>query len=226
MLEPIKQFLKTKTIILASGSPRRKQIFEHNLGLNVLIHPSTFAEDLLKSDFATPVDYVKENSRLKALDVAGKLTDWFLIVGADTVVAQNNHIYEKPENKEDAFKTLKQLSNSRHHVCTGVTLIMKKLNSTSPSDFQVHTFDETTEVDMAELSDDVIRAYVETGEPLDKAGSYGIQGLGCSLVKSLKGDYFNVMGFPAHKFAVELKRIMKDYENQVDTEISLKLSRD
>lgn len=132
MLEPIKHILKTKTIILASGSPRRKQIFEHNLvlvtalnfdhetlsslfiaciqGLHVLIEPSGFAEDLNKADFPTPADYVKENSRVKALDVAKqtKTYDWYLIVGADTVVERNNVIYEKPTDYTDAFNTLKR----------------------------------------------------------------------------------------------------------------------
>ena len=110
MLEPIKHLLKSKTIILASGSPRRKQIFEHNLGLRVLIEPSGFAEDLNKAHFPTPADYVKENSRVKALDVAKQTNnkDWFLIVGADTVVERNNVIYEKPVDKEDAINTLKK----------------------------------------------------------------------------------------------------------------------
>ncbi len=119
-------------------------------------------------------------------------------------------------------------------MCTGVTLILKKTESQSLSDLKVHTFHETTEVDMSELSDEVIRAYVNSGEPMDKAGSYGIQDLGkvyrfflytlykivfgfeifilkgCSLVESITGDFFNVMGFPAHKFSVELKKILDD----------------
>jgi septum formation protein len=84
-------------------------------------------------------------------------------------------------------------------VYTGVSIVMKKLGG----DFHVKSFSEVTDVQMAKVSDNVLKSYIESGEPLDKAGGYGIQGLGCSLISSINGDYFNVMGFPAHKFAAE-----------------------
>lgn len=115
-------------------------------------------------------------------------------------------IYEKPADKEDAYRIIKNLSNRSHMVYTGVTLVKKKM--LTMNDLKVHSFYEGTEVGMAELSDDVIRAYIETGEPLDKAGAYGIQDLGATLVKSISGDFFNVEGFPAHKFALELTKFL------------------
>lgn len=114
-------------------------------------------------------------------------------------------IYEKPADKQDAFEMLKRFSNQTHVVYTGVTLIKP---SDEMGDFKLHSFYEGSEVTMADLSDKVIQAYIESGEPLDKAGGYGIQDLGATLVKSINGDFFNVEGFPAYKFAVELKKFL------------------
>lgn len=177
-------------------------------GLNVKVVPSNFKEDLDKATFKSPIDYVVEYSRLKALDVVEGIKsrdDWLFLVGADTVVVVDGRIHEKPSDREDAFKIIKSLSSRSHMVYTGVTLVKK-----TSTDLKWHSFYEGTEVTMAELSDDVIRAYVDTGEPLDKAGAYGIQDLGATLVKSIKGDFFNVEGFPAHRFAIELTKFLVD----------------
>lgn len=217
MLAPLRYSLKSKTIILASGSARRKEILEKNLGLDILVVPSKFPEDLDKSKFKTPADYVVENSRLKVVDVNNNLktNDWFMMIGADTVVFLDNIIYEKPVDKNDAFNMLKKLSGKTHQVTTGVTLVKK---SATNNHLIYHSFSETTDVTFAALDDETITAYVETGEPMDKAGSYGCQGLGCSLVKSIKGDFFNVVGFPAHKFSVELKKFL-DRQEAIEEEI-------
>lgn len=127
------------------------------------------------------------------------------MIGADTIVELDKIIYEKPLDKNDAFRMLRTLSSNTHSVCTGVTLIKKKETS---NEFQIHSFSETSQVNMADLTDDEIKGYVDSGEPLDKAGSYGIQGLGSTLVHSINGDFFNVEGFPAHRFAVELKKFL------------------
>lgn len=119
------------------------------------------------------------------------------------MVAFENKIFEKPVDKEDAFKMIKTLSNSTHMVYTGVTLVQKMANN-----FKLHSFYEGSQVKMTDISDEVINAYIETGEPLDKAGGYGIQDLGATLVQSINGDFFNVEGFPAHKFAIELKKFL------------------
>lgn len=116
-------------------------------------------------------------------------------------------IYEKPADAEDAFRMLKSFSNRTHMVYTGVTLV-KPNHEGGDDEFKLHSFYEGSEVRMAELSDDVIRAYIETGEPLDKAGGYGIQDLGATLVHSIKGDFFNVEGFPAYKFSIELRKFL------------------
>ena len=130
--------------------------------------------------------------------------DWLLIIGADTVVELDNLIYEKPKDKQDAFDMLKKLSDRSHFVSTGVTLIKKS----ESNEFQFHSFSETSLVEFSDLNDETIRAYVDSEEPMDKAGSYGIQGLGSTLVKSINGDFFNVEGFPAHRFAVEMKKFI------------------
>jgi septum formation protein len=131
--------------------------------------------------------------------------DWLLIIGSDTIVVMDEKIYEKPADKEDAFRILKLLSGRSHMVYSGVTLVKK----TKESSLQWHSFYEGSEVRMAELSDEVIKAYIETGEPLDKAGGYGIQDLGATLVHSINGDFFNVEGFPAYKFSIELKKFLQ-----------------
>ncbi|CAF0760549.1 unnamed protein product [Brachionus calyciflorus] len=208
MLGPINHILKNRNIVLASGSPRRKEILEKNLGLNIQIIPSTFPENLDKSKYE-PASYVMENSRLKALDVASGLKEkeWFLIIGSDTVVVKDNKIFEKPIDKADAFRILKNLSNNTHKVLTGVTLVKNSINNND--DFKVHSFYEETDVTFADLDDDVINSYIDSGDPMDKAGGYGIQSLGSSLVKSINGDFFNVQGFPCHKFATELRKFIQ-----------------
>lgn len=220
MLEPIRHVLNTSKIILASASPRRKEILEECLGIRPDIRPSTFAEDLDKSLFADAGDYVMENARIKALEVARKHYDdeWLCVIGADTIVELNNTIIEKPADKADAFRILKSLANGKHCVKTGVTLIKKKTNNnnrsiSAESDaaadlFDIHTFYDRSDVEMADYDDDVINGYIETGQPMDKAGAYGIQKLASSMVKSIHGDFYNVMGFPTYKFAVEFKRFL------------------
>lgn len=223
MLEPFKHFLGRKKLVLASGSPRRKEILEKNLGLRIQIVSSGFEEtpEGMKNrkekftNFSSPAAYAVETSRLKVVDVVENvvdgLEDWFLIVGADTVVEMNGKIFEKPVDKKHAFEMLKELSNSCHKVNTGVTIALRNTTNNSSSDkanVLYHSFHETSQVIMANLSDQVINAYIETGEPLDKAGSYGCQALGCSLVQAINGDFFNVMGFPAHKFSIELIKLL------------------
>merc|ERR1712192_189420 len=126
-----------------------------------------------------------------------------IVIGSDTIVTHNGQIYEKPVDTEDAVRIISTLSGSKHRVVSVVA---------RDTDGQVQraSFFEGTDVEFATLSDEVIRAYVATGEPFDKAGGYGIQACGCTLVKGISGDYFNVMGFPAHRFAVELTSLLKN----------------
>ncbi|KAF9115522.1 hypothetical protein BGX27_007537 [Mortierella sp. AM989] len=192
--------LNTKKVILASTSPRRKDILSQ-LAVNYTVVPSTFPETLDKSLFSHPSEYVKENALQKALEVydrlktAGETPD--LVIGADTVVAYDSKILEKPRSVQEAINMLTSLSGSTHMVYTGVTLIAP---STDGSDKpRILTDVEGTEVKMQELSQELIEAYVETGEPMDKAGAYGYQTTGGLLVKGINGCSWNVIGLPASK---------------------------
>lgn len=232
MLEPIRHIISQQRVILASGSPRRLEILKM-IGLKFEVESSKFEENLDKHSFSHPCEYVKENAKGKAIDVWNRLTKGHspsdhpdLVIGADTVVTLYDEIMEKPKDKEDAFEMLKRLSGLKHTVFTGVALVTKPKKlptslpkdglssgkaegdiSTSedrPQDYLVTTFHESTDVTMAELNDEIIRSYIATGEPLDKAGSYGIQALGATLVEQIKGDYYNVVGMPLHRLCREL----------------------
>ena len=180
-------------LILASKSPRRKEILQ-NVGLDFEIIVSDTDESV---PFGTlPFDAVKEISRRKALAVKNSLGDKShgkIILGADTVVALDNRIIGKPKDKEDAVAILKSLSGKKHTVYTGFTIV---------KDDSVFSDFESTDVYFRTLTDNEIQAYVDGGEPMDKAGAYGIQQKGALLVDKIHGDYFNVVGLPINKIAV------------------------
>jgi septum formation protein len=194
-------------IILASSSPRRVDILNNVLEVRASVVPSTFEENLDKSQF-TPAGYVAENARQKALEVYSRLSAGgsapppSLVVGADTVVVRDSSILEKPRSAESAQAMLASLSGRAHEVSTGVALIYAPEDG-SEEPF-IHSFVETTQVEFASLPSSVIDAYIASGEPMDKAGSYGIQGRGGTFVKGIVGCYHNVVGFPMHRFCMEL----------------------
>ncbi|XP_022091542.1 N-acetylserotonin O-methyltransferase-like protein [Acanthaster planci] len=212
MLQPIMSELSAMRIVLASGSPRRRHMLS-SIGLKFEVVPSTFEENLDKSSFSSAVEYAKETARMKATEVAQRLKEANepdLVIAADTVVTLGERIFEKPKDKKNAFEMLSQLSGTTHQVHTGMALITrKKGNSCQPdSPFIITQFHETTEVTFGDLSPEVIQGYVDTGEPLDKAGGYGIQELGGTLVKGVNGDYFNVVGFPLYNFCRHLAQLV------------------
>lgn len=183
-------------IILASKSPRRKEILQ-NLGIEFEI---ITAETDESSDINDPCLLVSELSKRKGkavLDLLDSKEDT-LIISADTVVTLDNIIFGKPKSKQDAKDMLKKLSARSHKVVSGVTLIY---NNQTLTDYEV------TEVKFAELNDEVITKYVETNEPMDKAGSYAVQGLASLMIEGINGCYFNVVGFPVHKFANMLLKL-------------------
>lgn len=207
MLQPLLESLNRKSIILASGSPRRKEILTA-LGVKYTSVPSLFEENLDKSSFSGPSEYAKETAKQKAMEVFNRIqqtktshTD--LVIAVDTVVFLGDKIIEKPKDEHNAFAILKSLSGKTHTVHSGVTLLRP---ATGGEKYSIHQFDEITKVTFGTLTDEIIKMYVDTKEPLDKAGGYGIQssGLGGSLVKCISGDYFNVIGFPLHRFCVEM----------------------
>lgn len=168
-------------LILASNSPRRKEILE-SLGLSFRIIPSKTDEDinLLGSDL------VMELSKRKALEVFNKNKD-SIVIGSDTIVYMNDKVYGKPKNETDAFNMLKELSGKTHEVITGVTIISKN---------KIDTFYDKAYVTFKDLTDNMIYDYIKTKEPMDKAGSYGIQGEGMKLIKEYNGDFYTIMGLP------------------------------
>lgn len=195
-------------VVLASASPRRLEILRTG-GLEVEVRASGFEENLDKARF-TPAQYVEETALGKARDVfaalegeakagGGAVPD--LVIGADTVVLLDGRILEKPPTKEEAVRMLLALSGCSNEVFSGVALLRPRPGGGEPL---VRRFHERTTVRFSEMSEEVVRAYVETGEPMDKAGAYGIQGLGSSLVEGIDGCYFNVVGFPLSRFCREL----------------------
>ena len=190
----IKKGEKMSKIVLASQSPRRKEIME-TAGFEFEIIVSN-AEEKIEENLS-PEEVAKSLSLQKAQAVAVDNPEK-IVIGADTIVVLDNEILGKPKDKNDAYKMLKKLSGKAHKVYTGIAVICgEKIVNEAVS----------TEVEFYELSDDEIIKYIETNEPMDKAGSYGIQGRGCLLVKGIKGDYFNVVGLPI----ATLSKIIKEF---------------
>ncbi len=181
-------------IILASNSPRRKQLLL-NAGLKFKVVPSDCDERI--DFYSSQEEYAKNLSYLKAKNVFLKNQN-SVVIGADTIVVFNNQIIGKPTHKDDAFKTLKMLSGSTHKVITGYTIMSKN---------KVISNYEVTFVTFNDLTDHLINSYINDKNPLDKAGSYGIQD-GYPLVKNYVGDYNNVIGLPVDKILQHLKEFI------------------
>ena len=179
-------------LVLASASPRRQELIQL-LGLRAEIHPSGIAEDVTEAD---PSLLVQKLAFRKAEDVAKQYPKDYLVVGADTVVFFEDRILGKPKSEEDAYSMLSALSGRTHRVYTGVSLHFqgKKMG-----------FYEKTEVQFARLTEREIWDYIESKEPMDKAGAYGIQGRFAPFVKGIAGDYYNVMGLPLARLYQALK---------------------
>lgn len=198
-------------IILASQSPRRKELLEQ-IGLEFEICPAKGEEIITKS---IPEEVVMELSKQKAEEVAAMVASFgenhkeittpsdILIIGADTVVAYGGKILGKPVDEADAKRMLTMLSGNTHSVFTGVTLVL--IDKTGRAGELV--FYEKTDVKMHDMTEAEIDRYIETGEPMDKAGSYGIQGKCAIYIEKIDGDYNNVVGLPITRIYQELKNI-------------------
>lgn len=193
-----------KQIVLASSSPRRSELLRQ-VGLEFKVVSSGIDE--VFDARLTPEELVQELSRQKASDVAEKLKsrggESFLVIGADTVVVKDA-VLGKPKDNREAFEMLRTLSGQWHEVITGITVI-DTADNRSTSSF------EKTRVKMREITDREIQSYIRTGEPLDKAGAYGIQGMGAVLVEKIEGCYFTVVGLPLAKLAT----LLNDFGIQV-----------
>ena len=185
-------------VVLASQSPRRKKLLEQ-IGLSFKVFPSNAKEISSQSD---PALLVEELALLKAEDVSTAHPESF-IIGADTVVVHQDEIIGKPKDKHEAFEILSSLSNSTHSVFTGVAFVKSDKRGHIVSR---NSFHEQTKVTFSALGEVDIHDYIETGNPMDKAGAYGIQDdLGALFVERIEGDYYNVVGFPLNRFYRELK---------------------
>ncbi len=184
-----------KKFILASGSPRRKEIFTM-LGLDFEVDVPEVDEGQISPEGIKPDMYVQELAFLKAMTAAGAhlKNSSSYIVAADTIVSIDGEILGKPQDENEAADMLSRLSGRTHTVYTGICVVRIK-------DGKSECRAASTGVTFKELSQELIWRYIRTGEPMDKAGAYGIQGLGSVLVEKIEGDFFNVMGLPSPLFA-------------------------
>lgn len=183
-----------ETLTLASSSPRRRQLLEM-LGIPVRVVSPNLPE--IRRPVETPMDYVERLAREKALSVPGSL-----VLGADTTVVVRDEVLEKPLDAMDALRMLRKLQGRTHQVVTSVALV---------ADETVHQATDVTNVVFRRLDDAYLEAYVATGEPMDKAGAYGIQGCGAALVERIDGDFFSVMGLPVRLVLELLERAGHGY---------------
>jgi septum formation protein len=184
-------------LILASASERRHELLKR-LTSDFEIMISSFEEEKVQFDGSFG-EYVKEISKGKAIDIGTKLKGDFLILGCDTIVSFNGKVLGKPKDKEEAKRMLMMLSGNVHQVYSGITLY-QTLSQRILSDFIM------TDVRFSHLSEKDIDKYIETEEPMDKAGAYGIQGYGGVFVEEIHGCYYNVVGLPINK----LKYLLQD----------------
>ncbi|NXJ27251.1 ASML protein, partial [Dicrurus megarhynchus] len=209
-LNPVLGKLVSKRVVLASASPRRQEILT-NVGLRFEVVPSWFKETLEKSSFTAPYEYAVETAKQKALEVANRMHLKHLrtpdvVIGADTIVSVDDQILEKPVDKQDAYRMLSRLNGKEHSVFTGVAIIHCR-SKDNQLEMDITDFYEETKVKFSELSEELLWEYIHSGEPMDKAGGYGIQALGGMLVEYVHGDFLNVVGFPLNHFCKKLAEL-------------------
>ena len=188
------------TVVLASASPRRTELLEQG-NIRHTVMPS-HCEEVITSE--VPDQVVEELSVQKAEDVYQQYekenTGEFLVIGSDTVVAAAGKVLGKPKDEEDAFQMISMLQGKAHQVYTGVTLLIKKDGEKIRK-----TFHECSDVHVYPMSEEEIREYIATGEPMDKAGAYGIQGAFGVYIRGIEGDYNTIVGLPLARVYQEMK---------------------
>lgn len=185
-----------KKIILASASPRRRELLA-TAGIDFEIRTAEVDESIPEG--TEPLRAAEMTAEKKAL--AASLADASeIVIGADTIVVAKDRILGKPRDKADAAAMLAMLSGAEHEVITGVCLICGDKKS---------VFAQVSRVKFYDLTAEEIEKYVETGEPMDKAGAYGIQGRGCTLVEKIEGDYFNIVGLPVARVCREIEKMSR-----------------
>ena len=192
--------MEKSKISLASGSPRRKELL-----LQIGIVPEiivSHVEEKITSD--VPAEVVMSLAEQKAVDVAKEMPEGTVILGSDTVVAADGKILGKPKSHEEAYEMIRRLAGRSHQVYTGVCLVKK--GPEGEADTVVSFYDET-DVNVSPMTEKEIREYADSEEPMDKAGSYAVQGFFARYIDGLKGSYANVMGLPVHLVYQELKKL-------------------
>ena len=194
-----------KRIVLASASSRRRELLSQ-IGVEFEVKPADGEERIISTE---PSKVVEELSGQKAMFTAkalekenGHVPEGCIVLGADTIVSYEGRILGKPSDKEDAIQMLSMLQGNTHQVYTGVTVLKEKQGS-----WKSHTFFECTDVIFYPVTREEIVEYVNSGDPMDKAGSYGIQGVWGAYVKGIHGDYNNVVGLPVARLIYETKKI-------------------
>lgn len=194
-----------KRIVLASASPRRRELLSQ-IGVEFEVKPADGEERIISTE---PSKVVEELSGQKAMFTAkalekenGHVPEGCIVLGADTIVSYEGRILGKPSDKEDAIQMLSMLQGNTHQVYTGVTVLKEKQGS-----WKFHTFFECTDVIFYPVTREEIVEYVNSSDPMDKAGSYGIQGAWGAYVKGIRGDYNNVVGLPVARLIYETKKI-------------------
>lgn len=198
--------IKNIKIILASQSPRRRELLEQ-IGISFEVRPSEKEEIITEAE---PHEIVRMLALQKAEDIAEKSQEDGVIIGADTIVLAKGSILGKPKSPEDARRMLNLLRDNVHEVYTGAALIWKEGNK-----YKKVSFAEKTKVYVYPISDAEISEYIESKEPMDKAGAYGIQGRFGAFIQGIEGDYTNVVGLPVGRIYQELKALLRE-ENQND----------
>lgn len=186
-----------KRIILASASPRRRELLQQ-IGLKFNVIPSKGEEKITKQ---FPSEVVEELALQKAENVAASVAEG-IVIGSDTIVWQDGHIMGKPRDREHARQMLRRIQDSTHSVYTGVAVLVK-----DGAEVKQHVFSCETKVHVYPMTEQEIEKYLDTGEPMDKAGAYGIQGSFAAWIKSIEGDYNNVVGLPV----AALYQVLKQY---------------
>ena len=190
-------YLEKYEIILASASPRRKSLLENigvKFGVVIADCDETISSDLLPHEAVMILSLKKAAAASLHFEKQNKI-----IIGADTVVVLDGEVLTKPKDEDDAYLMLKKLSGKTHSVMTGISVMRT-------TDSKCETVFEETKVSFKEMTDEEIRSYIKTKEPLDKAGSYGIQGIGSMFIEKIEGDYFNVVGLPVSRLCDLLKK--------------------
>ena len=184
-------------IILASSSPRRKELLQ-SVGIKLEVIAPSSDESLLLNE--NPKDYALRLASEKAISVSRNLDGAFLVIGADTIVVVDDEILGKPANEEEARSMLSRISGRAHHVLTAFSIAQ-------PKNEILHSEVVDTRVRVKTLEPEEIEGYIKTGEPMDKAGAYGIQGIGAFMIKGIEGSYTNVVGLPLFEVLEALNKL-------------------